>query len=203
MTGRLHFAQRVKGLTSLGRCSPTLCRGSTRGHRSSGNGPSPRTKKRSNGAGGRCSRLQAREAWRSHSRKHAIEKSIPSALPYLRMMKREHPSSNYLTMLQSRRYALHLSLIRSPAYHRRSRLGDYLRPNLWRIHGERQVYLTSLLTKVLGVGPALTACATIPDLDHFSGRGAKDTIPLYRTADASQANITPDLLQTPRHGVQA
>ena len=76
-----------------------------------------------------------------------------------------------------------------------TRLGDYLRPDLWRIHGERQVYLTSLLTKVLGVGPALTACATIPDLDHFSGRGAKDTIPLYRTADASQANIAPNLLE--------
>ena len=76
-----------------------------------------------------------------------------------------------------------------------TRLGDYLRPDLWRIYGERQVYLTSILTKILGAGPALTACATIPDLDHFSGRGAKDTIPLYHTADASQANITPDLLE--------
>ena len=57
------------------------------------------------------------------------------------------------------------------------------------------MYLTGLLTKFLGTGPALTACATIPDLDHFSGRGAKDTIPLYRTADTSQANITPDLLK--------
>ncbi len=76
-----------------------------------------------------------------------------------------------------------------------TRLGDFLRPDLWRAHGERQVYLTSLLTKFLGAGPALTACATIPDLDHFSGRGAKDTIPLYRAADASQGNITPGLLE--------
>lgn len=60
-------------------------------------------------------------------------------------------------------------------------------------HGERQIYLTSLLTAFLGTGPALTACAAIPDLHHFSGRGAKDTIPLYRVADASEANILPGL----------
>jgi hypothetical protein len=32
-------------------------------------------------------------------------------------------------------------------------------------------------------------------LHYFSGRGAKDTIPLYRTADASRANILPGLLE--------
>ena len=75
------------------------------------------------------------------------------------------------------------------------RLMSRPRPDLWRAHGERQVYLTSSFSQALGLGPALTACATIPDLHYFSGRGAKDTIPLYRTADASQANITPDLLK--------
>jgi len=74
------------------------------------------------------------------------------------------------------------------------RLMSRARPDLWRIHSEKQVYLTSLLTKFIGIGPALTACATVPDLDHFSGRGAKDTIPLYRTADASDVNILPGLL---------
>ena len=69
------------------------------------------------------------------------------------------------------------------------------RPDLWRAHGERQVYLTTLLNDPLGQGPAATACALIPDLHHFSGRGAKDTIPLYRTADAAQANIAPGLLK--------
>ena len=69
------------------------------------------------------------------------------------------------------------------------------RPDLWRVHSERQVYLTTLLNDPLGRGPAATACALIPDLHHFSGRGAKDAIPLYRAADASQANITPDLLK--------
>ena len=74
------------------------------------------------------------------------------------------------------------------------RLMSRPRPDLWRTHGERQVYFTSLLSKFLGVGPALTACTMLPDLDHFSGRGAKDTLPLYRTADASEPNILPGLL---------
>ena len=77
-----------------------------------------------------------------------------------------------------------------------TRLGDYLRPDLWHAHGERQTYVTSLLTALLGGGPALTACAAIPDLDHFRGSyGAKCTIPLYRTADTSQANILPGMLE--------
>ena len=75
-----------------------------------------------------------------------------------------------------------------------TRLGDYLRPVLWRAHGDHQVYLTSLLTDRLGTGPALVACAVIPDLHHFSGRGAKDTILLYRTPDTSEPNILPGLL---------
>ena len=74
------------------------------------------------------------------------------------------------------------------------RLMDFRRPDLWRAHGDRQIYLTSLLTKPLGRGPALLACADIPDLDHFSGRGAKDAIPLYRTADGQEANVAPGLL---------
>ena len=75
------------------------------------------------------------------------------------------------------------------------RLMSRARPELWRAHSVCQIYLTSLLTKVLGAGPALTASAHITDLDHFSGRGAKDTIPLYRVADASEANMHPALLQ--------
>ena len=69
------------------------------------------------------------------------------------------------------------------------------RPDLWRVHGERQLYLTGLLTQPLGRGPALMACADIPDLHHFSGRGAKDVIPLYRSADGQHPNVAPDLLR--------
>lgn len=76
------------------------------------------------------------------------------------------------------------------------RLMSRPRPDLWRAHGERQVYLTSLFSQALGLGPALTSSAMLPDLDHFRGSyGAKVVMPLYRTADASQANIIPDLLE--------
>jgi hypothetical protein len=70
------------------------------------------------------------------------------------------------------------------------------RPDLWRAHGERQVYLTSLFSQPLGNGPALTSCAVIPDLDHFRGSyGAKAAVPLYRNAEATEANILPGLLE--------
>ena len=76
-----------------------------------------------------------------------------------------------------------------------SRLGDYLGPVLWRTHGERQLYFASLLTKPLGNGPALMVSSLVPDLDYFSGRGARDIMPLFRVSDASQANILPGLLE--------
>ena len=77
-----------------------------------------------------------------------------------------------------------------------NRLGDYLRPALWYAHNEKQVYLTSSLTEPLGTGPALTACGEIPDLHHFSGRGAKDAIPLYLDSQANKPNVTPGLLKS-------
>ena len=75
-----------------------------------------------------------------------------------------------------------------------TRLADYLRPALWRAHGQRQIYLTTLLYHSLGAGPSVTACSDVPDQHHFSGRGGKDTVPLYRAADASEANVLPELL---------
>ena len=75
------------------------------------------------------------------------------------------------------------------------RLMDFRRPDLWRVHSDQQIYLTTSLTQALGQGPALVASADMPDLHHFSGRGAKDAIPLYRAADGSEANIAPGLLR--------
>ncbi len=77
-----------------------------------------------------------------------------------------------------------------------NRLGDYLRPALWQVHGPQQVYLTSLLSAVLGTGPSVTATALVPDLHHFNGRGGKDIIPLWRDASATQSNTTNGLLET-------
>ncbi len=77
-----------------------------------------------------------------------------------------------------------------------SRVGDFMRPDLWRAHSEEQVYLTSLLTSVLGLGPAAVGTAELPDLHYFCGRGAKDVIPLWRDAEATQPNITAGLLDS-------
>jgi len=75
-----------------------------------------------------------------------------------------------------------------------TRLGDRMRRPLWRNHGPEQVYLSSLLTDVLGLGPAAVVSAEVPDLHHFSGRGGKDIVPLWRDAAATQPNITAGLL---------
>lgn len=82
-------------------------------------------------------------------------------------------------------------------------LADRMRPDLWRAHGPQQTYITSLLTKVLGTGPGAIAAGSVPDLDHFCGRGAKDVIPLYRDAEATEPNVTSGLLAqvSEAHGV--
>lgn len=76
-----------------------------------------------------------------------------------------------------------------------ARLGDFLRPPLWRSHGDRQLYLTSLLSvDAPSRGPAVIATADIPDLHHYSGRGGADVLPLWRDAGATRPNITAGLL---------
>ncbi len=78
-----------------------------------------------------------------------------------------------------------------------ARLCDRPRPQLWSAHSRDQIYLTSLLTGVLGLGPAATATSFLPDLHHFRGSfGGKDVIPLYRDAAATQPNISRNLLRT-------
>ncbi|MGB8841863.1 MAG: type ISP restriction/modification enzyme [Aliidongia sp.] len=75
------------------------------------------------------------------------------------------------------------------------RLGDRLRPPLWRLHGAGQTYFTSLLSNSLGFGQGLVACCAIPDLHHFRGSfGSKDVIPLYRDAAGTEPNVTGGLL---------
>ena len=76
------------------------------------------------------------------------------------------------------------------------RLVSRVRPPLWNSQSASQIFLTGLLTRPLGPGPALTATALVPDLHHFSGRGGKDAIPLYRTADTTEPNLTPRLLDS-------
>jgi hypothetical protein len=75
-----------------------------------------------------------------------------------------------------------------------NRLGDYLRPPLFVTYSTKQIYFASIFTQPLSNGPALTISANIPDLDYFRGSyGAKNIIPLYRDAAATQPNILPGL----------
>jgi len=80
-----------------------------------------------------------------------------------------------------------------------SRVGDVLKPVLWRTlnHPEsRQLFLVSQLWQVMGAGPALFACPHIPDFHGFKGSyGGKDVIPLYRDAAGERPNIAPGLLE--------
>lgn len=76
-----------------------------------------------------------------------------------------------------------------------SRLISRPRPPLWLAHSNNQIYFTSMFYAPLGNGPAITVCSNIPDLHHFCNRGAKDIIPLYCNAAASQPNILPGLLE--------
>ena len=59
-------------------------------------------------------------------------------------------------------------------HHPDGRLMSRPRPDL-RVYGERQVYDKPADFKFLGTGPALTACAALPDLHYFSGRKRHDS----------------------------
>jgi len=76
-----------------------------------------------------------------------------------------------------------------------NRLCDYPRPSLIRAHSDQQIYMTSLLTNVLGEGASSMVTSCIPDLHHFCGRGAKDIILLWRDSKATEANITNGVLE--------
>lgn len=77
-----------------------------------------------------------------------------------------------------------------------NRLGDYLRPDLWRAQGKKQIHLASSVVLELGLGPAVVSAANMPDRHYFAGRGGKDILPLYRDAEASEPNLFPCMLTT-------
>lgn len=77
-----------------------------------------------------------------------------------------------------------------------ARVMDRPRPELWRAHSLDQVHITSALQGILGDGPAATVSGDVPDLHHFSGRGGRDVIPLWRDAAAASPNVASGLLDT-------
>lgn len=76
-----------------------------------------------------------------------------------------------------------------------NRLADFPRPDLWAVRSDRQVFFTTLTSTPLGRGPVVTATPYVPDLHHFSGRGAKDVIPLWRDAVGTVPNMPRDLIR--------
>ena len=85
-----------------------------------------------------------------------------------------------------------------------ARLIDRPGPPLWTTHSEEQVYITSLLTAVLGVSAQLLSLGTaeLPDLALLScGRSEpRMSFPLWRDAEATQPNLAAGLLDTLRAG---
>jgi len=73
------------------------------------------------------------------------------------------------------------------------RLIDMPRPPLWRSRGDRQVFLITLAGQSFSHGPALVATPYVPDINAFNNRGGV-AHPLYRTAEATEVNILPTLL---------
>ncbi len=64
-------------------------------------------------------------------------------------------------------------------------------PELWRTHGPRQVYLTTLHRTAPTSGPAVTFSAAIPDLDHYKGSFGGRVFPLWRDAEGTVPNLPP------------
>ena len=67
-------------------------------------------------------------------------------------------------------------------------------PELWRSHGEKQIYLTAPSDRSPTAGPALSFTTLVPDLHHYNGRGGR-AFPLWRDAAATQPNLPPKLLE--------
>jgi hypothetical protein len=77
-----------------------------------------------------------------------------------------------------------------------ARLGDFPRPSLWRVAGSYQVFVSTMLTNVLGPGPAVVATRHVPDLDHFRGSfGARGVIPLWLDAEGTRPNVSEGWLE--------
>ncbi|MGH9747104.1 MAG: type ISP restriction/modification enzyme [Candidatus Acidiferrales bacterium] len=69
-------------------------------------------------------------------------------------------------------------------------------PELWRLHSERQIYLTALTRTSPKNGPAVTFTANVPDLDHYRGSFGGRVFPIWRDEYATTSNFPPRLLET-------
>ena len=68
---------------------------------------------------------------------------------------------------------------------------------LWRLRSSEQLFLTTLTSTKLGTGPVLTVTPHVPDLHHFSGRGARNVMPLFRDKNCPGAQHYPRTSRVP------
>ena len=74
-----------------------------------------------------------------------------------------------------------------------ARLINQPNPEVWRNHSSKQVYLTALTRTSPSAGPALTITGSIPDLDHYNGKGGR-VFALWQDAQARHSNVAAGLL---------
>ncbi len=74
-----------------------------------------------------------------------------------------------------------------------NRLINRPNPEIWSLRSDLQVFLTALSRTSPSSGPALTFTGLVPDLDHYRGSFGGRVFPLWRDANASSANLPPNL----------
>ena len=75
-----------------------------------------------------------------------------------------------------------------------TRVINQANPELWRVRGGRQVYLTALMAHSPRGGCALTITDLVPDLHHYKGNFGGRVFPLWADAKGSEPNVKPNLL---------
>jgi hypothetical protein len=74
-----------------------------------------------------------------------------------------------------------------------SRVINQPNPGLWAAMSPAQLYLTALSRTAPRSGPAATTTASVPDLDHYNGRGGR-VFPLWLDHAATVSNVRPGVL---------
>lgn len=83
------------------------------------------------------------------------------------------------------------------------RVIDAPRAELWEAHGDKQLYLNTLTSTSIGMGPVLTATPYVPDLHNFRGSfGARSVFPVWRDRDGMDANLGPLVLEGLQKGLE-
>lgn len=75
-----------------------------------------------------------------------------------------------------------------------NRLINQPSPDIWKVFGEHQIYMTALSRSSPSDGPAVTTTALIPDHDHYKGSASGRVFALWQDAAGTKPNIVPAVL---------